>query len=152
MLLLRRREMMVTKDSSTLNNYQTEYGKFYDRWGNLHDIPIYNSYQTAAILDYFPAQPKDVITFLFGRPGSIGGVEVCLIEYDENKSFVDYWVSSGASPRTITLSQTSHFIRGSITYGETDESGVLVAKGYEENAFIRNDTTGVYYYKGKNVQ
>lgn len=151
-LMMRQRLMMRKRGSgSTLDNYQTAYGKSYNKQGGLQDIPWINAYQPAAILDYFPVQPGDRITYFDGRKSAGSLTPNYLCEYYEDKTFYD-WYGVQANPRTVTIDSNVYFIRLAIIYGETDPAGVLIGEGYEEDAYIRNDTTGIYYYKGKNVQ
>ena len=60
-----------------------------------------------------------------------------IILYKRDFTYADYWSTS--SVRTITAGNTSYLIRASIP------------KSKSRTAYIKNNTTGEYYYKGEDV-
>ena len=88
------------------------------------------------IVGFIPVVSKPSITW-----GAISGKYGTLTEYNDAEEYVDHWGASGSAiSRTITLNANTAQIK--VTFYTNNLA----------NSFIRNDTTGEYYYKGENVE
>jgi hypothetical protein len=87
---------------------------------------------TRAVTDYMPVNGGDSITW-----GSNMARDM-LIEFDENFVKVDHWSSTGSS-RTITTNSRTRYVRTGF---------VIPAIAF---SYVKNNTTGEYIFKGKEV-
>lgn len=109
------------------------YGKAFDEHGNIYDDT------GSVITNYLPISNSLEITFKHGFT-SQSLYHRALIEYNSNKTFVDYW-NTGTEIRTVLLTgrYQTRYIRASLNVNVLDD------------CYIYDDTNNIYLWKGINV-
>ncbi|WP_148479873.1 hypothetical protein [Parabacteroides johnsonii] len=110
------------------------YGKAFDEHGNIYDDT------GSVITNYLPISNSLKITFKHGFPSRSSGRRT-LIEYNSNKTFVDYWNTEYPVIRTVGLTggYSTRYIRASLNVNVLDD------------CYIYDDTNNIYLWKGINV-
>lgn len=90
--------------------------------------------------DFYSVTPGHAIRVCFGANGLIGNTFLAF-EYDSEKNKLDYWpVNLSGDTRKFTAKANTAYVNAVVNYYNIDD------------VYIRDDTTGEYLYKGKNVQ
>lgn len=112
-------------------------------WNDKHRFDAYakslESDDDYIITPFFKVSPGNSITFWRGiGPGAGSGIAEMPETFTDQSQSVDYW-SQTASARTITLNSRTHYV------------AIAIYKPNIGNAYIKNNTTNKYIFKGNNV-
>lgn len=92
----------------------------------------------SVLLNFLPCNYGDSITVHWGD-ADIGSWALTN-EYDADKNYITYWGNSGAGTRTFNIfDRNTKFIR------------VTIQTEFKDTAYVLNNTTGKYLYKGSKV-
>lgn len=136
-MLMARRNIM-----STSNHFWTLNTQF-DKDGNELE------YIGRAVSGFIEIPDRHTITWKFGRADldyydNLGQHRACLIEYDYNKQYQSYWGSFSSNTGVRTLNgwdfpKSIGWIR------------FTADMNYLDDCYVKDNVTGLYLWKGKNV-
>lgn len=120
--------MTSVKTYEYISSYPILHGYELNRYAQAVESP------NMSIVGFVPLNGTGAVKW-----GVTGGTIGILCEYDATGKQVDYWGAT-SNPRSVTLSTKSTQVKATFSTADLD------------NAYIYDNTNGIYLWKGKNVQ